>query len=79
MINILNYPEAVADAIINIMEIKSQDIKNIFLKYFIPLFQLKVNVKLFGGFRDASLEELIDGFTLTCPQAMKKKVFHHAD
>ena len=46
--NNLNFPEISEDVIFNIMEVKNQDIKNIFLKYFIPLFQLKINVKLFG-------------------------------
>ena len=73
MMKILNYDEIIGSIIINIMEIKNKENKEIFLKYFIPLFQLKINVKIFGGFREASLKELIDGFVLTCREAAKRE------
>ena len=56
----LGFPKIVGDIIINRMiKNKKNDMIDMFLKYFIPLFQTEINIVKFGC-HNASLKEVID-------------------
>ena len=71
----LGFPLIIGDIIINRMNVKSTeiDMRNVFLRYFIPLFQIKFNVAKFVGFDSATLKEIIDCFYLVIKTGKNKR------